>query len=176
MDLSNKLYLSLGLLFSVFVTGTVQSSTDEEQTRINSTIMEFTNTAEQSSMQLKNDIQVEEPEHELSTEEQIDQELYEVFGIFFDEHDTTPFSKIITQVINLLKRKRSTLQAAQLIKCDEIIKILEKNKTNYSFPVWARILINPDLLHLMSEDTRSYIHGISNNVKIRALIYRLHNH
>lgn len=147
-------YLSLGLLLSI--TSTVYCY--EEDSVGTEIIKELT---EQEILE--------------KTQQEIDQELFEIFGKFFDDKDTMPFSKIVGKIIGLLKVKRTTLQGAQQLKCDEIIKSLEKNKYNSNFAVWARILIAPDLMSLMSDKTRSYINGISTNTKIQTLIQKLKN-
>lgn len=151
MSIYHKLYLSLSLLISGNITS---QETMFSHTNINHLIES-------------------QEDKKSSVEEEIDQDLYELFNLFFDDHDKTPFSKIVTQVIHLLKRKMSRLDNEQMLKCDEVIKILEKNKANHSFPVWAKILINPDLLNLMSEQTRLYIHNVSNQKKITTLIRKL---
>ncbi|MBP6870007.1 hypothetical protein KBC04_03940 [Candidatus Babeliales bacterium] len=172
MKSTTRLYLSLGLLLSTQLI----SSTNENINHVKTTSSHaqidgcFQNTDQENAPELQ------EPENELSIEEQIDQELYEVFAQFFDEHDKSSFSHIVAKIVSLLKIKKTTLHGTEFVKCDEMIKLLERNKTNYSFPVWARILINPDLLNLMSENTRSYIHSVSNHVKIRSLISKLRNH
>jgi hypothetical protein len=154
MNKINKLYLSLGLLLSI---GSL-SYTYDEDSQGPEIIKELT-----------------EQEQLDKTQQEIEQELYEVFGKFFDEKDTMPFSKIVSKVVKILKIKRTTLQGLQQTKCDEIIKSLEKHKHNSNFAVWARILISPDLMDLMSPETRTYINGISNNVKIKTLIKKLKN-
>lgn len=104
---------------------------------------------------------------------EIDQQLYDVFTKFFDEQDTTPFSKTVGRIISLLKMKRKILHGQKLAECEELIKTLEKNKYNSSFPVWAKILITPELLNLMSQETRTYINNVSVHVKINSLINKL---
>ncbi len=101
--------------------------------------------------------------------------MYDLFERFFDEHDPMSFSKFVSKVIDLLKLKRSSLHGHQQVKCDELIRIFEKNKHNSNFRDWAEILMTPDLLDLMSEETRSYIFSVSTHVKIKTLICKLKN-
>lgn len=168
MDQFKKLYFTLGLLLAA--PGLCLDK--DSHTKSITLDMQQSDLITENQTEQTEIIEQETP-RELSVEEQIDEELYEVFEQFFNDKDQTPFTKIVMKVINLLKRKKLTLNGMQLVKCDEIIKILEKNKANYNFPAWAKILINPDLLHLMSESTRSYIHNVSSQKKITTLIRRL---
>lgn len=111
--------------------------------------------------------------HLESIQQEIDQQLYDVFANFFDEEDTTPFSKTVGKIVSILKTKRKILHGQNLTECDELIKTFEKNKYNSSFPVWAKILITPELLNLMSPQTRTYINNLSIQVKINSLIKKL---
>ena len=120
--------------------------------------------------------ELDEQSLEEQLNQEIDQELFEIFHKFFDEKDATPFTKMINRVVVLLKRKKITLPEEQRLKCDEIIKSLEKNKHNFTFHIWARILIAPDLMNLMSPETKRYIDTIPAGKKIQALMYKLKNH
>jgi|SRR3989339_212640 len=110
-----------------------------------------------------------------ATQQEIDAELYDIFKKFFDEQDTMPFYKMIGKVIHLLKIKRISLPEDQQLKCDQIIKTLEKNRYDKTIVTWASILKNPDLINLMSKETRAYIDSISATVKLKSLIYKLKN-
>lgn len=150
----NKLYLSLGLLLSL------ESVTYAHQ---------------EESVTTESIVDIKEQEQAEQTLQEIDAELCEIFSKFFDEKDTMPFSKIVTKVVAILKIKRNLLHESEQAKCDEIMKSFEKNKYNTNFAVWAKILIAPELMSLMSEKTRAYISGVSTNVKIKSLIYKLKN-
>ncbi len=150
MKISYKIYLSLGLLFS-----------------INS--ISFAHKEEPVSHEVRAELGKD------ATQQEIDAELYDIFKKFFDEKDTTPFYKIIGKVIHLLKIKRISLPEDQKLKCDEIIKTLEKNRYDKTIVTWASILKNPDLINLMSKETRTYIDSISATVKLKSLIYKLKN-
>lgn len=138
------------------------------------TSMTYTYDEEQIGQEIQHDIERQAALEK--TLQDIDEELYAIFNKFFDEKDTTPFTKMITKVVALLKLKKTTLPEADHAKCDEIIKSLEKNKHNFTFFVWARILISPDLMDLLSTDTRKYIDSIPLAKKIDALRYKLNNH
>lgn len=169
MNKLNKLYLFLSLSLA---TRSINTQEHEISSQITSCkIIETIYTKNHHEL-----IQTtEENVEELSIEEKIDQELYKVFNDFFNDHDKTPFSKIVAHVINLLKRKKSTLHGQELIKCDEMIKLLETHAADYRFYIWANILTNPELLDLMSNETKTYIVNISNQKKITSLIRRLRN-
>lgn len=158
MNTINKLYLSLGLLVSI------ESATYTYQEEIVGT--EIIDELEQAK--------IEEAKREQTLLE-IDAELYDLFAKFFDEKDTMPFSKIVVKVIAILKTKKNLLEEDQHATCDEIIRLFEKNKYNTNFAVWARILITPELLTLMSEKTRTYINSVSACIKIKSLRYKLNN-
>ena len=158
MNTINKLYLSLGLLVSI---ESVTYTYEEEA--VGKEIIDESELAK-----------IEEAKRE-QTLLDIDAELYDLFAKFFDEKDTMPFSKIVVKVIAILKVKRNLLDESQHAICDEIIKSFEKNKHNTNFAVWAKILITPELLTLMSEKTRTYINSVSTNIKIKSLIYKLKN-
>lgn len=146
-SLSAGRYLSLGLLLSV----AIPTCAYEE----NSIDKEIVTTIEDK------------------TQQDIDQELFEIFNKFFDEKDTTPFTKLVNKVISLLKLKKKTLDTDQQVTCDEVTKLLELNRHNYSIGTWGNILKNPKLWDLMSEQSQSYIQSIPNMKKLQTLIYKL---
>lgn len=158
MKNKNKLYLSLGLLLSA--TSSIYSYEEE-----------LVGNEIQNELNVLQAVETEEEK----AQKEIDKELYDIFSNFFNEHDSMPFSKIISKVIIILKIKRNLLHESQQVKCDELIKIFEKNKHSSNPGVWAKILISPDLLDLMSEETRSYIRSVPNHVKIKTLIFKLRN-
>lgn len=174
MKRTNKLYFSLGLLFfAPSITFTCEDESincKDESINIEIQIEIIEDVVEE----IIEEIVIENPMSELEkAQKEIDKELYDLFSKFFNEHDTTPFSKIVHKVITILKVQRNSLHGHQQIKCDELIKTFERNKHSTSFPTWANILITPDLLNLLSKDTRSYINGIPNHIKIKTLIRKL---
>ena len=106
-------------------------------------------------------------------QKEIDDELYDLFKKFFDEHDTMPFSKFITKIITVLKIKRNLLKDHEQTTCDEIIRTFERNRYHTGFHIWAPILAAPDLRAIMSPQTRAYINSVSTQTKISALINKL---
>lgn len=154
MNKINKLYFTLGLLLSI------ESAV-------------YCYEEESAGTEIIKDLAEQELVNK--TQQEIDHELLEIFSKFFDEKDTTPFSKIVSKIIKLLKIKKTTLHGTQLVKCEEVIKLLEKNKYSSNFAIWAKILIAPDLMNLMSEKTRNYINVIPTNIKVQTLILKLKN-
>lgn len=154
MNTIYNLYFSLGLLFSI--EPSVYSNNEE-----NSSCQTLTSQTEQTSID--------------ACQETIDAELHELFETFFDQSDKTPFSKMVAKIIAILKIKKASLQPAQQIKCEELIRSLEKNKYNYSFPDWAKILLAPELLDLMPQKTRNYIDTVPPFTKMSSLVYKLKN-
>jgi hypothetical protein len=150
MNTTHKLYLSLGLLVSI-------------------TSISYAHQEEPITHEIKAELGKD------ATQQEIDAELYDIFKKFFDEKDTTPFYKIIGKAIHLLKIKRNSLPLAQQAACDEIIKTLEKNRYEKTIATWANILRNPDLINLMSQETRAYIDSVSVTVKLKSLMYKLKN-
>ncbi|MGZ6251036.1 MAG: hypothetical protein ACXWL2_03345 [Candidatus Chromulinivorax sp.] len=109
---------------------------------------------------------------------QTDNELLMLFESFFDLNNTMPFSKFIGKAITILKTKHNLLEDHdEKVKCDEFIKLFEKNKYNSTFHFWAQILLakENELLSLTSATARNYIHNVSYNIKIQALIQKLRN-
>ena len=149
----NTLYLTLGLLLSATLS-TVANSYQAEQEHHQDFLM-------QEKDKIKAELDA------------CNQELYELFEKFFDHKDTTPFSKIVGKVITILKTKRAGYTPEQQIKCDNVIKLFEKNRFITYFPTWAKIFTSPDLMELMTPETRAYIHSLSMQVKIQALIKKL---
>ena len=165
-----KLHLLLGLL----LTATSQVYSYEEEL-VNLEIQsEIEQVIQDQQIEVAQDEQ--EPINEQERiQKEIDQELFELFEKFFNESNPTPFSKIISKMVSILKIKRGFLVGQQQTRCDELIKIFEKNKYNTNFPFWAKNLIDPDLRGLMSQETRNYINSVSWNTLINALRTKLHN-
>lgn len=110
----------------------------------------------------------------LIIQQEIDRDLHELFKRFFDKQDALTFYDFANKVIHLLKKQKHILDdQAQHAKCDELIKIFEKNRSSSSFAIWLPILLNKDLHSLMSHDTRTYIYSVPEHVKVQALIVRL---
>ncbi len=167
MHTKYQLYLSLGLLvlvpFSVF--------SHEENNAWDKQISQISDQEQNNIDNSEEDSNRNEAER---TQQEIDQELFELFSKFFDEHDTMPFSKIISNLVTILKMQKASLEPEQQRKCDEFIRAFEKNKYNYNFPIWAKLLTAPELRRdLMSEKTRTYLNSISTHILIQALSRKL---
>ncbi len=108
------------------------------------------------------------------TQENCDAIIHSLFTeVCFNQTDSTPFYEIITEIIELFKVKRNNLSGDLLIRCDEMITLLEKNKYNSNLQEWIKIFITPNLLNLLPEETAQYINDIPSFTKIKTLISKL---
>ncbi|MBV8660871.1 MAG: hypothetical protein JO129_01860 [Candidatus Dependentiae bacterium] len=164
MRKTNKLYLSLGMLLSIGSIVYPQELYIESRQALE---VITTQQAHIENMQSIDDVE--------QIEQEINHELLDLFSKFFNEKDATPFSKIITRLIAILKVKRNTLHGLQQIKCDNIINELEKNKAKSQIAIWIPIFLAPDLHDLMTEQARSYINGIPPMTMMRTLMIKLKN-
>lgn len=140
MKINYKLYLSIGLLFSMATPMVVYTA------------------------QLSNDVPsniVEDKDHEQSsvlTQEQCDDLLHDFFeNYFFNDNDKTRFSDIITKLIGILQVKVQSLDLASQKKCNDFMTLLEKNKHIADLKIWMPILMNPDLLLLLPQRTQDFL-------------------
>lgn len=163
MRKTNKLYLSLGILLSIGSTVYSHAELFIESRQVLEVIA--TQQTHIENMQSIHDVE--------KIEQEINHELLDLLSKFFNEKDTTPFSKIVTKLITILKTKRNTLHGSQQVKCDTIIKRIEKNKNESTIGAWLPIFTSTDLQDLMSTETRSYINGIPSLTLMRTLMIKL---
>ncbi len=134
----------------------------------------YAQTEELITQDVTREIEIEQTAEE-KTQQDIDQELFEIFNKFFDEKDTTPFTKLIGKVVSLLKLKKATFNDEQKKQCEDIIASFEKNRHNNNPVIWGTILKDPNLYNLMPEKSKAYINSIPAMKKLQALIYKLRN-
>ena len=102
MNITYKLYLSIGLLFSM---ATPVRCTEV----INSEFVSNMTNGENSVL----------------TEEECDDLLHDIFeNYFFNDNDKTRFCDIVTRMINILQHKVKSLDAQAQIKCNNFIAFL----------------------------------------------------
>lgn len=110
------------------------------------------------------------------TEQDCDDILHALFAeCFFNDNDKTPFSQIVTHIIEILHVKKCSFDQASQKKCNDFIILLEKNKEVTSFLVWAKILMTSDLISLLPEKTQEFLNSISGQEKMKALRNKLNN-
>lgn len=153
MNINYKLYLSIGLLFSI-------------ATPIKST----------SQVNQVSSYNFVDSDNSVLTEEECDQILHDIIeNCFFNDNDTTRFSDIVTRMIEILQVKVRSLDVASQKKCNEFIALLEKNKNVTNMIVWAKIFTGSDLISLLPKKTQDFLNQISNFQKSKALLKKLQN-
>lgn len=136
MNITYKLYLSIGLLFSMAAPlACTQVTNNENQSQ--------TPNNEQPSV---------------LTQQQCDDLLHDFFeNYFFNDNDKTRFSDIVTRLIGILQVKVQSLDPASQKKCNDFMALLEKNKHIADLKIWMPILMNPDLLLLLPQRTQAFL-------------------
>ena len=144
MNIKYKLYLSIGLLFSITESTTFANATCEGY----------------SVAQM---------------EQYCDDVMHTIFECFFNDQDKTLFSKIIIDIIEVLKAKRNLIDKSLHQKYDTIITLLETNKHSSDFKVWSKIFPAPELKAILPIKTQNFLDTIPLVKKIRTLVLRLNN-
>lgn len=138
MNITYKLYLSIGLLFSIAAPIACTQNIDNNM----SEITDNQNNEHQSVL----------------TQEECDNLLHDFFeNYFFNDNNKARFSDIVTQLIGILELKLKSLDAVSQKKCHDFILVLEKNKNIADLKIWMPILMNPDLLHLLPQRTQDFL-------------------
>ena len=170
MKNTTKLWLALGLLISAEFAACVEAQETDNSQAIVTEIKQYT-ALEVSSIEEN----VTTSSKTVDNNEHINAGIKQLFTKFFDENDTMLFSDFAQSVIEILKTKRSSLDEAGQAKCDKLITTFETNKHNYNLAVWAQILVSPNLLNLLPEESRNYIFSVPNIIKVKALMQKLRN-
>ena len=169
MNSKLKLYISIGLLLSI--TNTSMNAFEAYH------LYSDTPATECTFVEDMNCIAITSKSGELTfiSSDDCDNLLHSIFISFFNDLDKTNFSRFIQAIENILGLKKLFATKNFQPKYDAVIALLDKNRNNMEFKVWAKILAAPELFDLLPKRTQQFLDAIPSFKKVKTLISRLNN-